>query len=82
MRADQREAVDSAEHRALAIEAAGQSLVLLRNEPPPGAEATRKALPFAPTDRLALIGPHATSTVDLLGNYHGVSVACAPLHRC
>jgi beta-D-xylosidase 4 len=49
----------------LALEAARQSLVLLKNE--------KKALPWKKTDgmKLAVIGPHANATREMLGNYQG-----------
>jgi beta-glucosidase-like glycosyl hydrolase len=96
------EMVDNPEHRALALEAALQALVLLRNEPVSttplassssssssrgnngNAEPEPKAgmhvqgnppaLPISASSKLALLGPHATSTVGMLGNYHGVNL--------
>ena len=56
------ESVDSAEHRALALRAAQESLVLLKND---------GVLPLAPGLKLAFIGPHANATQDFLSNYHG-----------
>lgn len=60
--------VDSQDHRALALRAARESLVLLRND--------GDLLPLAPrTDEkplsVAFIGPHANATQALLSNYHG-----------
>jgi beta-glucosidase len=57
--------VDSPEHRELALEAARQSLVLLKNEDS-----------LLPVDRnainsIAVIGPNADETLVLLGNYFG-----------
>ncbi len=57
--------VDSAEHRALALEVAQQSLVLLKNQDG-----------FLPLDKttlkaIAVIGPNADETQVLLGNYMG-----------
>jgi len=58
--------VDSAEHRALARDAAARSLVLLRNE--------GGLLPLTRTPmRIAVIGPNADSLNALLGDY-----ACDP----
>lgn len=55
------------EHRALALEAAQQSFVLLKN--------ARRTLPLRPSTlrSISLIGPHANSSVALFGspNYHG-----------
>ena len=62
--------VDSAAHRALALDAAQQSLVLLKNSP----HHNHTVLPVSKSARLALIGPHAGSTNALLGNYHGVNL--------
>ena len=61
-----RESIDTAAHRALALEAAEASLVLLKNE---GA-----LLPLARGARLAFLGPHANSSQALLSNYHGDNV--------
>jgi hypothetical protein len=57
------ERVDTAAARALACQAALQGSVLLRN-----AAAT---LPLRSLWRLAVLGPHANSTRELLSNYHG-----------
>jgi len=56
------ESVDSAPHRALALRAARESLVLLKND---------GVLPLAPGLKIAFIGPHANATQDFLSNYHG-----------
>ena len=66
--------VDSAEHRKLALDAAAQSLVLLRNEKVVSHAGSAPLLPFSADAKLVFIGPHTTSTVDLLGNYHGVNL--------
>jgi len=56
--------VDSPEHRALALRAAEESLVLLRNQ--------GGLLPLDTHSRnLAFIGPHANATHDLLSGYEG-----------
>jgi beta-glucosidase len=58
-------AVDSAEHRALALEAARKSIVLLKN--------TNGVLPLAPSTRMiAVIGPSADDADAPLGNYNGI----------
>jgi len=57
------ESVDSAAHRALALTAARESIVLLQN--------SRALLPLQAGARIAFIGPHANSTQSLLSNYHG-----------
>lgn len=64
---------DCDEHRALAHEAARQTLVLLKNE--------GNLLPLAKTLRnVAVIGPNADSFDALVGNYHGTpSVYTTPL---
>lgn len=57
--------VDCAEHRQLSLEAARQSIVLLRNE--------GDFLPLPDSLRtIAVIGPNADSREVLLGNYHGM----------
>ncbi|MBB5942500.1 glycoside hydrolase family 3 C-terminal domain-containing protein [Xanthomonas sp. 3307] len=58
--------IDSAAHRALALQAAQQSLVLLKN-----ANAT---LPLRPGLRLAVLGPNADALAVLEANYQGTSV--------
>ena len=55
--------VDSPLHRELALRAARESLVLLKNDGP--------VLPLASGIKIAFIGPHANATQDLLSNYHG-----------
>jgi beta-glucosidase len=62
-------AVDSAEHRALALEVARQSLVLLKNE--------GGLLPLDPAKvkSIAVIGPNADETLVLTGNYMGTPAA-------
>jgi len=64
---------DCAEHRRLALEAARQSIVLLKNE--------SALLPLGPDVRsLAVIGPNADDVEVLLGNYNGTpSEAVTPL---
>lgn len=56
---------DCEEHRALALEAARESLVLLKNE--------SDILPFGPEVRsIGVIGPNADNHRVLLGNYNGL----------
>lgn len=57
--------VDSPEHRAVALEAAQQSLVLLKNE------ANLLPLDRESLKSIAVIGPAADNTLILLGNYMG-----------
>jgi len=68
--------VDSEGHRALALEAARQSIVLLKNE-----RNLKTGLPLLPLKSklfqsrqagLALIGPHFNASQVFLGNYHGL----------
>jgi beta-glucosidase len=57
-------AVDGPEHRALALEAARKSIVLLKNE--------RRTLPLKKDiGAIAVIGPNADDVEVLLGNYNG-----------
>ena len=65
--------VDSKEHKALALEAARKSMVLLKNE--------KNLLPLKKDLRtVAVIGPNADQWLMLLGNYNGVpSDAITPL---
>jgi beta-glucosidase len=62
----------SAAHRALALRAARESVVLLKND---------GLLPLGATPRrIAVIGPNATSLIGLEGNYNGTPVgAVLPL---
>ena len=65
--------VDSKEHKALAVEAAQKSIVLLKND--------NKTLPLKKDLKsLAVIGPNADQWLMLLGNYNGVPAdAITPL---
>jgi beta-glucosidase len=55
---------DTPDHRALALQAARESIVLLKND--------RGALPLAPSVKtIAVVGPNADSLNVLLGNYNG-----------
>jgi len=64
---------DSAEHRAVALQVAKESLVLLKNE--------NNQLPLSDTiRRIAVIGPNAHDPEILLGNYNGIpSQSVTPL---
>ena len=58
--------VDSAAHRELALEAARESIVLLKNR--------NATLPFKPSIRkLAVVGPTADLLESIEGNYNGVA---------
>jgi beta-glucosidase len=64
--------VDSAAHRHLALQAALESMVLLKN--------AHDTLPFSPGTHLAVIGPNADALETLEANYHGTARApIAPL---
>ena len=54
------------EHIELAADAARQGIVLLKN--------INETLPLDPAKlkNLALIGPHANATIEMLGNYAGI----------
>jgi len=62
---------DTDTHRALSLKVAQQSIVLLKND---HVESMGKAvLPLhSKTKSIAVIGPYATDTAVLLGNYNGV----------
>jgi beta-glucosidase-like glycosyl hydrolase len=67
-------AVDSATSRAVALRAAREGLVLLRNE----AVGAASLLPLPAGGKglkLAFVGPHANASQDLLSNYHGQVIA-------
>ncbi len=58
------EVIDSKEHKALALEMARKSIVLLKNE--------NNALPLdKAVQKIAVIGPNAANETVLLGNYNG-----------
>jgi beta-glucosidase len=57
--------IDNAAHRALALDAAMQSIVLLKNE--------NATLPLAKNGRIAVLGPNADSLAALEANYQGTS---------
>ncbi|XP_037033349.1 beta-D-xylosidase 3-like [Bradysia coprophila] len=71
------EDADSESHKQLALEAARQSIVLLKNDP----DEMMGNLPLLPLNQqdfgmsrasLALIGPHLNASEVFLGNYHGI----------
>jgi beta-glucosidase-like glycosyl hydrolase len=55
--------IDTPEHRQLALEAAQQAVVLLKNE--------AGTLPLAAGSKIAVVGPHYNATELLISNYHG-----------
>lgn len=55
--------VASAEHKALALEAARQGIVLLQNR--------NSILPLSKSARIAVVGPNAADSLMLWGNYTG-----------
>jgi beta-glucosidase len=55
--------LDSAAHRALALQMANESMVLLKND---------GTLPLKSVRRIAVVGPLADQTAVLLGNYAGI----------
>ena len=57
--------IGSAAHRDLALQAAAQSMVLLKND--------AGVLPFATGTRIAVIGPNADALAALEANYQGTS---------
>lgn len=65
--------VDSPAHRQLSLQAARESIVLLKND--------RQLLPLSKTLKtIAVVGPNANQVKALLGNYYGTpSLAVTPL---
>lgn len=59
--------LECAEHQALALKAAQESIVLLKNEIPQG--GTAPLLPLSPDKKIALIGPYVNQI--MLGDYSG-----------
>jgi len=54
--------IDTAAHKQLALEAAQQAIVLLKND---------GVLPLRPGKKIAVVGPHFNATDLLISNYHG-----------
>ena len=63
-------AVDSAKHRAIALKQARQGIVLLKNAPAKGSGG-KPLLPLAKGKKVAMIGPNANASLNLLSGYHG-----------
>lgn len=64
--------VNSSAHKALALEAAEKSIVLLKNR--------NKVLPLSKNIKyLYVLGPHANTSEVLLGNYYGQSGDMSPI---
>ena len=55
--------IDTPEHQQLALEAARQTIVLLKNND--------GVLPLAPGTNIAIVGPHFNASELLISNYHG-----------
>jgi beta-glucosidase len=72
---------DAPEHRALALRAARESIVLLKNEGDLSTESQQALLPLSKDVKsIAVIGPNADDLAVLLGNYNGTpSRAVTPL---
>ncbi len=60
--------LECADHQALALQAAQQSIVLLKNEKP-AADADAPLLPLSASKSIAIIGPYANAI--MLGDYSG-----------
>lgn len=63
------EMVDTTEHRRLALSVAEQAMTLLKNDPPTG--SSEPLLPLNRHQSIALIGPQANFTLEMLSNYEG-----------
>ena len=59
--------IDSPAHRALALQAAEEAIVLLKN--------ADQVLPLAANAKVAVVGPNAALLQSLEGNYNGTAVA-------
>lgn len=64
------EVIGSAEHKAAALEAARQSMVLLKNDPDRG-------LPFTPGKHLVVVGNDVGNILATMGNYNGNNICPA-----
>lgn len=61
--------IDTPEYRQLAFEAGTEAITLLKNDKPAG--ASTPLLPLSKSGTVAVIGPAANFTQELLANYHG-----------
>ncbi len=65
--------VDTAANRKVALDAARESIVLLKNSPGSRTRSGELTLPLNPnTKSIAVVGPTADSLDALLGNYNGI----------
>ena len=69
-------AIGAAEHKEASLDAARQSLVLLKNDPP------ERGLPFTPGKRLAVIGTDVDSIISLMepSNYNADNICPRTKH--
>ena len=68
--------VDTPANRKLALEAARESIVLLKNSPQPHSKSGELTLPLSSKIKsIAVVGPTADSLDALLGNYNGIPSA-------
>lgn len=63
------EMVDTTAHRLLSLSVAEQAMTLLKNDPARG--GTLPLLPLAKGAKVALVGPQANFTLEMLSNYEG-----------
>eukprot|EP00937_MAST-01D_sp_MAST-1D-sp2_P002429 g2429.t1 len=73
------ETVDTTAHRALALRAAREGIVLLQN----GVVGAGAKLPLSPASQrtIAMLGPNANASMNLLSGYHGnAPLLVSPLH--
>jgi beta-glucosidase-like glycosyl hydrolase len=80
--------VDTREHRLLSLQVAEQAMTLLKNDPPasPSHRARDGAagklswqgntplLPLSKTAKIAMVGPQANFTMEMLSNYEGANL--------
>ena len=66
--------INSAANRALALKAAEQAIILLKNQAPGKGGKGTPVLPLKPTARIAVVGPNAALLQSLEGNYNGTII--------